>query len=321
MAWSRHIGSGVGTTGNPSGGVSPEGTQKERSDFDGGANPLWTLYGKMAEAHDEARFSSLEGDLDAVGFFAALFSAVLASFLVQSIQNLQVNPAEKLVYYQNQSVFYQQQSAYFQQQSVAILAQISQHIASIAVQSSVPSTSPSIATPPTPPSTVLSTDAQQVFIPSAIQQSSIPSPSPLPYPAFKPSFSDIRVNACWLVSLICILSAALLVFFIKHRIRSYMQVFQRYDHPLKRARFRQFFLEGANGILNLAQAVPRLVLCSLFLFFLGLGDSMLNTNKVVGIITVVPLCLSGTFYLYSVSAHLWNPQSHTRPSSRVQYSF
>ena len=44
-------------------------------------------------------------------------------------------------------------------------------------------------------------------------------------------------------------------------------------------------------------------------FFLGLGDSMLHTNTPVGVTTVVLICICGSFYLYSVSEHLWNLQS------------
>jgi hypothetical protein len=88
-----------------------------------------------------------------------------------------------------------------------------------------------------------------------------------------------------------------------------MQVFQRYDHPLKRARFRQFFFEGANGMRKLAEAVPRLIHVSLVLFFLGLGDSMLSVNTSVGVTTILPIVFCGAFYLYSISAHLRDLQS------------
>ena len=225
-----------------------------------------------------------------------MFSAVLTSFLVQSIQTLQVNPAVQSVYYQNQSAYYQQQSAYYQQQSVAILAQISQQLGSIALQISDPSIAPqgSVLHP-----SVL----------SAAQQVSVPSNSPPPYPTFKPSFSGIRVNAFWLVSLVCSLSAAILAILIQQWVRSYMLVFQRYDHPLKRARFRQFFFEGADGMRKLAEAVPRLIYVSLALFFLGLGDSMLSVNTTVGVTTILPIVFCGAFHLYSISAHLRDLQS------------
>jgi hypothetical protein len=168
---------------------------------------------------------------------------------------------------------------------------------------------PQISTPPTvPQSSVLST-AQQVFIPHTAQQVSIPSTSPLPYPAFQPSISDIRVNIYWLTGLVCSLSAALLAILIQQWVRSYMHVFQRYDHPLKRARFRQFFFDGAGVMQNSAKAVPWLIQFSLLLFFLGLGDSILHVNTTVGTITIVFICICGSFYLNSASEHLRNPKS------------
>ncbi|KAI9456392.1 hypothetical protein BJY52DRAFT_1121195, partial [Lactarius psammicola] len=248
--------SGGRATGNSSSdGLFPPRSHKERRDFDDGANTLWSLYGKEAKTHDEARFQRLAADMDGIPTFvihsvfqqAGLFAAVLTSFLVQSIQTLQTNPME--------------QAAYYQQQSVAMLAQISQQIASI--------------TPQVP----------------------IASTPPPPYPAFRPSDSDIRVNIYWVTGLVCSLSAALLAILVQQWVRSYMQVFQRYDHPLKRARFRQFFFEGANGMRNLAEAVPRLIQLSLFFFFLGLGDSMISSNKTVGVTTIIPICICGSFYL------------------------
>ncbi|KAH9172742.1 hypothetical protein EDB89DRAFT_2069411 [Lactarius sanguifluus] len=257
--------SGGGESGNPS--SEGQRSHKERSDFDDGANVLWTLYGKEAKTHDEARFERLAADMDGIPTFAGLFAAVLTSFLVQSIQNLQTNPME--------------QSAYYQQQSVAMLAQISHQIASI---------TPQVPVAPTPP----------------------------PYPAFYPSSSDVRVNIYWVTGLVCSLSAALLATVVQQWVRSYMQVFQQYDHPLKRARFRQFFFEGADGMRTLAGAVQRLIQLSLFCFFLGLGDSMLNTNTTVGLTTIIPICVCGSLYLYSVSAPLRNLQSpHQNLFSRL----
>ncbi|KAN0136276.1 hypothetical protein V8E53_005881 [Lactarius tabidus] len=288
---------GRSSLGKSMGKSSPEGSsrtgpQKQPRDFDDGANALWSLYGKEAQTHDKARFESVSQDMDGVLVFAGLFSAVLASFLVQSLQALQVNPADQSVYYQNQSVYYQQQS-------FAMLAQISQQLASTALQGSNLSMAPQNSTAPTVlPSS--STNAQQVPIPST---------SPPPFPPFTPSSSDIRVNAFWLVGLVCSLSAVLLAILIQQWVRSYMQVFQQYDHPLKRARFRQFFFEGANGMRKLAKQVPRLIHVSLFLFFVGLCDSMLNTNTTVGVTTVLPICLCGTIYLYFVTIHLTDRQS------------
>ncbi|KAH9018537.1 hypothetical protein EDB85DRAFT_1897125 [Lactarius pseudohatsudake] len=242
--------------------TDPERGDSLPLDFGDGANALWSLFAKQAKTQDEARFQSLVGDMDGVLLFAGLFSAVLTSFLIQSIQKLQPDPT--------------QQSAYYQNQSLVVLIHISQQIAAI---------------------------GSQVF------NSSTPPP---PYLAPKPSSSDILVNICWLVSLVCSLSAALLAILIQQWVRSYMQVFQLHDHPLKRARFRQFFFEGAKGMPALAEAVPGLIHLSLFLFFIGLGDSMLNVSTTVGVTTIVPICFCGSFYLYTVLAPVWNPQSPYR---------
>ncbi len=146
-------------------------------------------------------------------------------------------------------------------------------------------------------------------IASITPQVPIASTLPPPYPAFRPSDSDIRVNIYWVIGLVCCLSAALLATVVRQWVRSYMQIFQRYDHPLKRARFRQFFFEGANGMRTLAEAVNRLLQLSLFFFFLGLGDSMTNANMTVGVAAIIPICGCGSFYLYSISAPLRNLQS------------
>ena len=61
---------GFGTTGNSSSESPPHpGTHKERRDLDGGADALWSLYGKEAKAYDEAEFLSLAADMDGVLVF------------------------------------------------------------------------------------------------------------------------------------------------------------------------------------------------------------------------------------------------------------
>jgi hypothetical protein len=155
---------------------SPQEVPNERGDFDDGANALWSLYGKEAQAHDEMLFQSLLDDMNRVPTFvrilarvqpglefnfpafpqAGLFVAILTSFLIDSLQNLQAGLAQQAVYYH--------------QQSVAMLAQISQQLASIA---------PQVPIPPT---------------------------SPAPYPPFCPSKPNTRANAYWLIGLVCSLA-------------------------------------------------------------------------------------------------------------------
>jgi hypothetical protein len=41
-------------------------------DFDGSANPLWTLYGKESKSHDQSRIQTLKDDMDGVLIFVCL---------------------------------------------------------------------------------------------------------------------------------------------------------------------------------------------------------------------------------------------------------
>ena len=44
----------------------------KRGEFDDGANALWSLYGKEAQAHDETLFQSLSADMDGVPTFVRI---------------------------------------------------------------------------------------------------------------------------------------------------------------------------------------------------------------------------------------------------------
>ncbi|KAI9439340.1 hypothetical protein H4582DRAFT_133337 [Lactarius indigo] len=232
-------------------------------DFDDNANALWSLHVKEAMSHDEARIRSLKDDMDGVLIFAGLFSAALTSFLVDKIHDLQVDPAQQMVYYQ--------------QQNVALLAQISNQVSAIAPQVSIPSTPP-------------------------------------PTYVFNLNPSDVRVNAFWFMSLVFSITAALLATLVQQWVRDYMHVFQRYSNPLKSARLRQYLYEGAEGwyMPVVAESVPGLVHVSLFLFFLGLGDSLLNINTTVGVTTVVPITVCAFLYVFSMFAPVVKPQSPFR---------
>jgi hypothetical protein len=186
---------------------------------------------------------------------------ILRCPLANSSSNLQVDPAQQMVYYQ--------------QQIVALLAQISQQVSPI---------------------------APQVTIPSA---------PPPPYPAFTPNSSDVRVNVFWFMSLIFSLFAALLATLVQQWVRDYMHVFERYSNPLKSARLRQYLFEGAEGwyMPMVAESVPGLVHVSLFLFFIGLGDSLLAINTTVGVTTIIPITICGLLYVLSMFAPVLYPQS------------
>ncbi|KAI9431887.1 hypothetical protein H4582DRAFT_1212220 [Lactarius indigo] len=235
---------------SPDGPSRPE-ARSERRDFDDGANALWSLYNKEAQTHDEAVLQGISADMNGVPTFAGLFAAVLTSFLVDSLKNLQPDPA--------------QQSVYYQQQSVAMLAQISQQIASIAPQVSVPSTPPP------------------------------------PYPVFHPSKKDLAVNSLWVIGLIYSLGAALLAIFVQLWVRSYMGVFEQYDHPLKRSRLRQIFFDDTRSVKRMANYITASINSSVILFFLGLSISTFNINNIIGGLTTFYILVCVSLPMQSIS--------------------
>ncbi|KAH9979628.1 hypothetical protein BJV74DRAFT_125018, partial [Russula compacta] len=173
-----------------------------------------------------------------------------------------------------------QQSAYFQQQSVVLLNQISHQLISLGAQ--IPNT----------------------------------SNFSLAAPAVNPSASDVRVNIYWFTSLVFSLSAALLATLVQRWARDHMHIFRRYSHPLKIARIRQYLHEGIERwyMPAIAEAVPGLVHCSLFLFLIGLADFLLHTYVIVGKYTVFPIAFCATLYIFSTVAPVMSPQSPYRTS-------
>ncbi|KAI0281952.1 hypothetical protein BGY98DRAFT_912920 [Russula aff. rugulosa BPL654] len=158
-------------------------------------------------------------------------------------------------------------------------------------------------------STILSQISVQLS--SIAPQVSIPSTPPPPFPVYNPSASDVRVNVFWFMSLVFSLLAALLAILVQQWVRDYMHVFQRYGDPLKSSRLRQYLFEGCEGwyMPMVAEAVPGFLHISLFLFFGGLGDSLLNINTKVGLSTIVPIGVSGLLYIFTIFAPIIYPQS------------
>ncbi|KAI0261940.1 hypothetical protein BC834DRAFT_1004273 [Gloeopeniophorella convolvens] len=113
------------------------------------------------------------------------------------------------------------------------------------------------------------------------------------------------------MSLVFSLSAALFATIIQQWVRYYMQLFQRYDHALKRARLRQYLFEGArrSRMSIMVEAVPALIHISLFLFFMGLSDFLFNLNTTAAIATVIPIVLCASFYIWGVISPIIRPQS------------
>ena len=146
---------------------------------------------------------------------------------------------------------------------------------------------------------------------SIAPQVSIPSTPPPPFPSFEPLKSDIRVNVFWFMALIFSLAAALLAILMQQWVRDYMHVFQRYSDPLKCARVRQYLRDGLDDghMPGVAEAVPGCLHVSLFLFFAGLCDFLLNINTTVGIYTTVPIAMTGLLYIAATFVPIIRPQS------------
>jgi hypothetical protein len=158
-------------------------------------------------------------------------------------------------------------------------------------------------------STILSQISQQLA--SIAPQVSIPSTPPPPFPPFHPSSSDIRINVFWFLGLISSLTAAFLAIVIQKWVRNNTDVFQRDSDPLKRARFRQYLREGFEQLHLPAvdETVPGLLHLSLILFFMGLGESLLNINTTLGLTTIVPIGSSALLYIFSIFAPIIYPKS------------
>ncbi|KAH9988446.1 hypothetical protein BJV74DRAFT_839399 [Russula compacta] len=230
-------------------------------DFDSSADALWTIYGKEARNHDKIKIESLKDHMDSVFLFAGLFSAALTPFIVDSKQSLKVNPTDQIVYYL--------------QQNVAITAQISRQLSSIAPQVAIPSTPPS------------------------------------PFPPFNPAASDVIVNVFWFMALFFSLAAAILALHVQRWVRNYMHISQSHSDPLKSARIRQYLYEGWVGQYTpaVAEAIPSLLNMAVFLFFVGLCDYVLNINTTVGLSTTVPIGVSCLVYILIMFAPIIYPRS------------
>jgi hypothetical protein len=107
------------------------------------------------------------------------------------------------------------------------------------------------------------------------------------------------------------LLAALVAILVQQWVRKYMHVFQRYGDPLKSSRLRQYLYEGCESwyMPKVAEVVPGFLHVSLFLFFAGLGDSLLNINTKVALSTIVPIGVSGLLYILMIFAPIIYPQS------------
>jgi hypothetical protein len=113
------------------------------------------------------------------------------------------------------------------------------------------------------------------------------------------------------MSLVFSLSAALAATLVQQWAREYLQFFRRYNHPLKRARIRQFLHDGSKRwhMDLMVHLVPALIHISLFLFFIGLADSLFKINIATATTTTIVIVICALCYLFSIIAPLWDAQA------------
>jgi len=150
-------------------------------------------------------------------------------------------------------------------------------------------------------------------------------PPDLPGQAFRPSASAVRVNTLWFLSLALSLTCALLATLMQQWVRRYLQVSRSWYAPYKRARIRAFFEEGVErfGLPRAVDALPALLHASVFLFFAGLVDFLININHTVAfsllsavatgasayfLCTVLPLVYPNSPYQTPLTTLLWISQ-------------
>ena len=153
----------------------------------------------------------------------------------------------------------------------------------------------------------------QVSAQLAASGSPVPSTFVIPpaFPDFRVAQSDIRVNIYWFMSLVFSLSAALMATLVQQWVREYVHIFERYSHPLKCARIRQFLQDGAHTwkMDVVVNVVPALIHVSLFLFFLGLADSLFTINIATAVTTTTTIVICALCYLFSVIAPILDAKS------------
>lgn len=140
---------------------------------------------------------------------------------------------------------------------------------------------------------------------------SISIPSTLPNQTFRPTSSAVRVNILWFLSLTLSLTCALLATLMQQWVRRYLQVSQRWYAPYKRARIRTFFAEGVErfGLPRAVEALPALLHASVFLFFAGLIDFLLNINHKVAISLLSAVAMGASSYFLCTALPLIYPNS------------
>ncbi|KAI0260426.1 hypothetical protein BC834DRAFT_544275 [Gloeopeniophorella convolvens] len=151
----------------------------------------------------------------------------------------------------------------------------------------------------------------------------IPSPSViLDQSSFRPSHSAVAINVIWFLSLTLSLTCALGATLMHQWTLRYLQITRRNSAPHTRACIRGYLARGVDRsrFSVLVEALPTLLLASIFLFFAGLVIFIFHINHTVAFFTIsvvafcflayitltfLPILFHDSPYLTPLSPFVW----------------
>ncbi|KDQ08124.1 hypothetical protein BOTBODRAFT_180144 [Botryobasidium botryosum FD-172 SS1] len=216
---------------------------------------IWNMYEEDAEKFDLALIENWNRTIDVLLIFAALFSAVLAAFIIESYKGLSPDPNDPMI---------------------SLLQRIDQHLESrFAPNDSNPSAPSLGATPAT----------------------------------FTPSYSTIRVNCAWFLSLNLSLGVAVVSVVAKQWLSNYAW-YNVSGSAQERSRLRQFRYNELRRwrVPEIISLLPTLLLAALALFFGGLVEFLLGINFIVAVANAALIGVFVLFLLISITAPLFIPR-------------
>ena len=141
---------------------------------------------------------------------------------------------------------------------------------------------------------------------------------------FTPTASAIRVNLTWFLSLVLSLFAALNATLFQQWSRRYLELTRHRVAPHKRARAREYMYHGTKSfkMSRAVKAMPVLLHLSIFLFFIGLIDYLLNLNTTIGFWIFGVISAFTVFYLaLTLSPSIYLNCPYSTPLSEISWRF
>ena len=140
--------------------------------------------------------------------------------------------------------------------------------------------------------------------------------------SFDPPAYVMRVNILWFTSLALSTTCALWATLMQQWTRRYVQLANRPYATPNRARIRAFFADGAEkfALAETVEVLAALLHLSVFLFYLGLTDFLMNDNIVIGYIMLACFVIGCLTYLILTFMPIFYPNSpYKTPLSSLRW--